>query len=202
MWHESHWYWFDRVGSLEQSHVEVCPVWGVHAYAGLVLIIHHLASINIYKCLLWAGQWWRKGAEESHQRLYAYCTVCTTSHQIVPYHLLEKMTKLENNLALAVTIIIFRKRIHYYLHQYHIWIEEVKLSPGLVEMKVKVASSCLTLCNPMGCSPPGSSVHRIFQGRMLQWVAIAFSRESSQYFLHWQADSLPLCHLGSHQGGL
>ena len=116
----------------------------------------------------------------------------------------RKMTKLENNLALTVTIIIFRKRIHYYLHQYHIWIEEVKLSPGLVEMKVKVlvASSCLTLCNPMGCSPPGSSVHRIFQGRMLQWVAIAFSRESSQYFLHWQADSLPLCHLGSHQGGL
>ena len=143
-----------------------------------------------------------QGAEESHQRLHTCCTICTMSHQIVPYHSLKKMTKLENNLALTITIIIFRKRIHYYLHQYHIWIEEVKLSPGLVEMKVKVlvAQSCLTLCNPMGCSPPGSSVHRIFQARMLEWVATAFCREPSQYFLHWQADSFPLCHLGAIKG--
>ena len=35
-----------------------------------------------------------------------------------------------------------------------------------------LAKSCLTLCNPLGCSPPGSSVHRIFQARMLEWVAI------------------------------
>ena len=35
--------------------------------------------------------------------------------------------------------------------------------------------SCLTLCNPMDCSLPGSSVHRIFQARVLEWVAIAFS---------------------------
>ena len=46
-------------------------------------------------------------------------------------------------------------------------------------MKVKseseVAQSCLTLSDPMDCSPPGSSVHRIFQARVLEWVAIAFS---------------------------
>ena len=46
-------------------------------------------------------------------------------------------------------------------------------------MKVKseseVAQSCLTLSNPMDCSLPGSSVHRIFQARVLQWGAIAFS---------------------------
>ena len=41
------------------------------------------------------------------------------------------------------------------------------------------AQSCLTLCNPMGCSPPGSSVHGISQARILEWVAISFSRESS-----------------------
>ena len=35
------------------------------------------------------------------------------------------------------------------------------------------------LCNPMGCSPPGSSVHGIFQARILEWVAIPFSRGSS-----------------------
>ena len=40
--------------------------------------------------------------------------------------------------------------------------------------------SCLTLCNPMGCSPPDFSVHEILQARILEWVAIPFSRGSSQ----------------------
>ena len=44
----------------------------------------------------------------------------------------------------------------------------------------EVAQSCLTLCNPMDCSPPGSSVHGILQARILEWVAISFSRESSE----------------------
>ena len=38
-----------------------------------------------------------------------------------------------------------------------------------------VSQSCLTLCDPMDCSPPGSSVHEIFHARMLEWVAIPFS---------------------------
>ena len=42
------------------------------------------------------------------------------------------------------------------------------------------AQSCLTLCDPMGCSPPGSSVHGILQARILEWVAIFFSRGFSQ----------------------
>ena len=46
-------------------------------------------------------------------------------------------------------------------------------------MKVKsereVAQSCPTLSDPMDCSPPGSSVHGIFQARVLKWGAIAFS---------------------------
>ena len=41
------------------------------------------------------------------------------------------------------------------------------------------AQMCLTLCNPMDCSPPGSSVYRISQARILEWVAISSSRESS-----------------------
>ena len=40
--------------------------------------------------------------------------------------------------------------------------------------------SCLTLCDPMDCSLPGSSVHWIFQARILEWVTISFSRGSSQ----------------------
>ena len=42
------------------------------------------------------------------------------------------------------------------------------------------AQSCLTLCDPMDCSQPGSSVHGILQARILVWVAISFSRGSSQ----------------------
>ena len=38
----------------------------------------------------------------------------------------------------------------------------------------EVAQLCLTLCDPMDCSLPGSSVHGIFQARILEWVAIAF----------------------------
>ena len=44
----------------------------------------------------------------------------------------------------------------------------------------EVAQSCPPLCDPMDCSPPGSSVHRIFQARILGWVAISFSSGSSQ----------------------
>ena len=45
-----------------------------------------------------------------------------------------------------------------------------------VDMKVSVAQLYLTLCNPKDCSPPDSSVHGILQGRILEWVAIPFSR--------------------------
>ena len=44
----------------------------------------------------------------------------------------------------------------------------------------QLLKSCLTICDPMDCSPPGSSVHGIFQARLLEWVAISSSRRSSQ----------------------
>ena len=47
-------------------------------------------------------------------------------------------------------------------------------------MCAKSLQSCPTLCNPIDCIPPGSSVHRIFQARILEWVAVSFSRGSSQ----------------------
>ena len=66
-------------------------------------------------------------------------------------------------------------------------------------MCVKSLQSCLTLCNPMDCSPPGSSVHGILQARILEWVAMPSSRGSSpprdwtrvSCFLCWQMGSLP-----------
>ena len=45
-----------------------------------------------------------------------------------------------------------------------------------VKVKVLIAQSCLTLCDPLDCRLPGSSVHAILQARILEWVAIPFSR--------------------------
>ena len=55
-------------------------------------------------------------------------------------------------------------------------------------MKVKsereVAQSCLTLSDPMDCSPPGPSIHGTFQARVLEWVAIAFSTRRAKDLKH------------------
>ena len=48
------------------------------------------------------------------------------------------------------------------------------------KVKILVPLPCLTLCGPMDYSPPGSSVHGILQATILEWVAIPFSRRSSQ----------------------
>ena len=52
-----------------------------------------------------------------------------------------------------------------------------KLAEGMGDV---VAHSCPTLCDPMDCSPTDSSVHWILQARILEWVAISLSRESSR----------------------
>ena len=44
----------------------------------------------------------------------------------------------------------------------------------------EVAQSCPTLCNPMDCSLPASAIHGIFQARVLEWVAISFSRDQTR----------------------
>ena len=59
-------------------------------------------------------------------------------------------------------------------------LETYLISACAREDRNKVTQSCLTLCNPMNCCLPGSSVHGIFQARILEGVAISFSRESSQ----------------------
>ena len=69
------------------------------------------------------------------------------------------------------------------------------------QVKMKSLQSCLTLCDPMDHSPPGSSVPGIPQASILEWVAVPSSRGSSQTkdqtphlicLLHWQAGSLSL----------
>ena len=53
---------------------------------------------------------------------------------------------------------------------------------------VLVSQFCLTLCDPLNCSPPGSSLHGILQARVLEWVAISFSRGSA-WLRNWTQDS-------------
>ena len=52
------------------------------------------------------------------------------------------------------------------------------LVSGALPVCAKVLQLCPTLCDPMGCSLPGSSVHGIFQARILEWVAMPSSRAS------------------------
>ena len=55
-----------------------------------------------------------------------------------------------------------------------------------VKSETEVAQSCLTLSNSMDCKLPGSSVHGIFQARVLEWVAIAFSEYCYDIFIIFQ----------------
>ena len=68
----------------------------------------------------------------------------------------------------------------------------------LYHYDAKLFQLCPTVCDPMDCSPPGSSVHGISQASILEWVAISFSRGSSQprdqtqvsyIYLHWHVGS-------------
>ena len=55
----------------------------------------------------------------------------------------------------------------------------------------KSLQSCLTLCDPMECSPPGFSVHGILQARTLEWVAISFSTKGYISFLGYSRQAIP-----------
>ena len=69
-----------------------------------------------------------------------------------------------------------------------------------MKVQVLLTQSCPTLCDPMDCSLPGFSVHRIFQARVPEWVAISFSRGSSRdqtQVSHMWADTLPFERLSS-----
>ena len=66
-------------------------------------------------------------------------------------------------------LLTYLKSIELSFHVFKIYVEE----------EVLVSESCMTLCDPMNCSLQGSSVHGIFQARILEWVVISFSRGSS-----------------------
>ena len=80
--------------------------------------------------------------------------------------------------------------------------------PHQVVLVVLIAQLSLTLCDPMDCRPPGSSVHRILQARTLEWVAFPPPgglpnlgiEPNLLHLVHWQAGSLPLAPPGKPLG--
>ena len=65
----------------------------------------------------------------------------------------------------------------------------------------EVTQSCPTLCHPVDCSPPGSPIHGILQARILEWVAISFSRGSSRPRDRTQVSCIAGRHFNlNHQG--
>ena len=106
---------------------------------------------------------------------------CATTLQSSPAH--EQTTALTAQSLSVLGLACIRAD-----HWNHCWV--TKLRP--------------TLCGPMACSPPGSSVHGISQARTLEWVAISFFRQSSQprikpvssgsagrFFYHWATREAP-----------
>ena len=82
----------------------------------------------------------------------------------------------------------------------------VKLNTSFCPPMCLVTQSCPTLCKPMNCSPPGSSVHGILQARILEWDAFSFSKGSSwprdltqvsctagRFFIVWATGDIPFC---------
>ena len=78
-----------------------------------------------------------------------------------------------------------------------------------VKSESEIAQSYLTLCDPVDCSLPGSSVHGILQARVLEWVAISFCRKPSRprdwtrvsciagrWFTLWATREAPNCPIG------
>ena len=108
-------------------------------------------------------------------------------------------------LSFLSTFIFPKIRIHMMLERKILVYFNLIKSYILIKCKGCCAQLCLTLCDPMDCSPPGSSVHGSFPARILEWVANSSSRGFSLlggqncllHLLQWQADSLPLSHLGN-----
>ena len=97
----------------------------------------------------------------------------------------DKEEKMQPLLArsFASKAAIMCKGNYSWLTSYNIPGTILSVSRTLCVLYVWVAQLCPTLCDPMDCSPPGSSVHGISQAKILEWVAIPFSRGSS-----WPSD--------------
>ena len=67
--------------------------------------------------------------------------------------------------------VVFFSRQHANLYRQVLVAQMVKNLPANARSESEVAQSCPTLCDPVDCSTPGSSIHGMFQARILEWVA-------------------------------
>ena len=111
------------------------------------------------------------------------CINLRTNHAVITHRkkLLENLDSLDHTLKRATVKNVFQKFIRNYKERLKCYgtnhINHYDLR--CIAVKLLVAQSSLTLCNPMDCSLSGSSVHGILQAGILEWVAIPFSRRSS-----------------------
>ena len=82
-------------------------------------------------------------------------------------------SRVRNNQSEATKILAERKKEDQ-------WKLGIRKAKGIVKVKVLVAQLCLTLCDPMNYSLPGSFVHGNLQARILEWVAVPFSQVPSE----------------------
>ena len=119
--------------------------------------------------------WWQKDLNVPHRSCVTWGRLLNSSvpksHHLAWEMRIMKLLASENYNGIKQTDIMKRK-----------WLAHLHIVSLQYMMKVKalVAQSCPTLCDPVDCSPPGSSVHGILQARILEWVAVPFSRGSSQ----------------------
>ena len=112
---------------------------------------------QIWKTQQWPQDWKRSvfipiPKKGNSKECSNYCTIAFISH------------------TSKVMLKIFQASLQQYLNH-----ELPDVQAGFRKVKVKVTQSCPTLCDPMDCGPPGS-VHRVFQARILEWVARPSSR--------------------------
>ena len=110
------------------------------------------------------------------------------------WNMLEEQTALATCFSLSLLCYFFFKMVDTLGHLGSLWIIHLKpclpqtaslateqqWSLRLGQDQMLVTQSCLTVCDPMDCSPSGISVHGILQARILEWGAISFSGGSSQ----------------------
>ena len=125
-----------------------------------------------------------------------YCK-CTVLHST---EILDYILHVENKLSMFPSLSVqcmVHSMCHMYIYMAHVYI--------YIHIYILLLFSHVQFfCIPMDCSPPGLSDHGISQARILEWVAISFSRKEifqtqglNSHLRHWQADSLPLSHQGS-----
>ena len=126
-------------------------------------------------------QWWVPQAHEYRWRLEVEpCFIsmvdwsCLRRRKCYPFYFTNCFRK-QTSLALAILVSPQQE-----LFSILSVIKEMIDIWACRKVKVLNTDSCLTLCNPMDCSLPGSSVHGMLQARTLEWVAISSSKGSSQ----------------------